>query len=68
MWCTMGDRLETANGRGAEAAGVGMPRSVRLVLWSLLAVLVAGALALIALRGNALMLDISSFVARFCGL
>ena len=64
--------FETAEHAGAADAtsgahGLGMPRAVRLALWSVLGLLLAGAVGLVALRGNALILDLSAVMTRvFC--
>ena len=65
-------RLGGANGAAsdgvpASAASVAaMPRHLGLALASLLGVLLAGALYLIAVRGPALLLDLSTMGGLFC--
>jgi hypothetical protein len=50
-----------------RAAGEGMPRGVRRPLVALLAVLLAGAAYLLAVRGEALILDLAALSQRiFC--
>jgi hypothetical protein len=49
---------------GLRAADEPMPRGLRVALWSGLALLVAGAAYLLAVRGTALMLDLSQFAGN----
>lgn len=50
-----------------EVAQPGMPGSVRLAVLSVAAALLTGALYLIAMRGDALLVDLSALGARiFC--
>lgn len=44
-----------------------MPRSVRLAVVVLLAAIVAGALYLLAVRGDALLADLAAVAALICG-
>ncbi|MBU1210036.1 MAG: hypothetical protein KJ587_02040 [Alphaproteobacteria bacterium] len=45
----------------------GMPRTLRFSLTALLAAVVAGALYLLAVRGDALLSDLAAIAALICG-
>ncbi len=57
----------TASSGQSRDEGARAPLAVRLVLWTLLGLLIAGALYLIAVRGEALLVDLSGLTSRiFC--
>ncbi len=64
----MAERTDIAATAGTDpGGGLGMPRAVRLVLWATLGLLIAGTVGLVALRGNALILDLSAMMTSvFC--
>jgi hypothetical protein len=65
----MAEPSQTAAGPmpAKRVAGEGMPRGVRRLLVVLLAVLLAGAAYLLAVRGEALILDLAALSQRlFC--
>jgi hypothetical protein len=65
----MAEQSQTAAGPmpAKRTAGDGMPRRMRRLLGALLAALLAGAAYLIAVRGEALILDLSALSQRiFC--
>ena len=51
--------------RNAKRSGA-MPATAKAIVGALVAALLAAALTLIALRGNALLLDLSSALSAFC--
>ena len=62
---------ETRVGTGPQRLAIDrdpsrMPAGVKAGLWSLLALLLAGALYLVAVRGDALLIDLSAIGAIFC--
>ncbi|MBU2581737.1 MAG: hypothetical protein KJ622_08465 [Alphaproteobacteria bacterium] len=58
---------ESKIARDGRRSSGSMPGSVRLAVGVLLAVIVAGALYLLAVRGDALLADLAAIAALICG-
>ena len=59
--------VQSASPENRNAKGTGaMPVPAKAIVGALVAALLAAALTLIALRGNALLLDLSSALSAFC--
>ncbi|MCH9806357.1 MAG: hypothetical protein K0U74_01370 [Alphaproteobacteria bacterium] len=60
-----GDGDSSANSHDANSARA--PAAVRYALFSVLGAVIAGALYLVAVRGDALLADLSAIAALICG-
>lgn len=66
----MAVQAKEVSSKADRTAGVGspaMPQPVRLAVVVLLATVVAGALYLLAVRGDALLADLAAIAALICG-
>lgn len=61
------DSRHAASAADRTASGIQMPATVRRALFIVLSLVIAGGLYLLAVRGDALLADLSAIAALICG-